>query len=183
VAVAIGMYNNKHHAAFDYQFTHIEVQSRPAIEEHFIRKNLNKLEEINKLQEKAGFFSYQPGDILLIHLDGGKKNLFADKRRTFNKLFFFIRYENENVLCFLLMKDQEGKLIKYTREIEVPIYDIKLLVPYNKEIPPKYLSLIPVPLQLFTTTKNTTKNTAKKPIRKPFRKPFRGSLNTISFAG
>jgi hypothetical protein len=153
VADAVAIYNNKSHAAFDYQFTPIEVRSRPALEEHFIRKNLNKLEEIHKLQEKAGFFSYQPGDVLLIHLDEGKNNPFADRRRTFNKLASFIRYENGNVLCFLLMKDHEGKLLKYTREIEIPIYDTKLLAPYNEEIPPKYLSLIPIPLQLFIAPK------------------------------
>jgi hypothetical protein len=127
MSAAVKIHDNKPHSAFNYQFTPTEVQSNQAIEEYFIRKNLYKLEEIKKRQDEAGFFSYQPGNILLIHLDEGKKNPFADRRRTFNKLASFIRYKYGNVLCFLLMKTDKGAIGHFKREIEIPIYNTKLL--------------------------------------------------------
>jgi hypothetical protein len=144
VASAVNYYNNKPHAAFDYQFTPTEVQSSPGLEEHFIRKNKYKLEEIRQLQDEAGFYSYYPGNILLIHLDESKKNPFADKRRIFNKLASFIRYQNGNVVCFLLLKDEEMRLGRFRREIEIPIYNTKFLAFSQNQIPKKYLALISI---------------------------------------
>jgi hypothetical protein len=68
--------------------------------------------------------------------------MFADRRRTFNKLGSFVRYENGNVVCFILLKDEEGHLGRFRREIEIPIYNTKFLCFTQDEITEKYLALI-----------------------------------------
>jgi hypothetical protein len=50
-----------------------------------MKENEYKLEKINKKQKEMGLREYEPGNILLIHLDFSKtSSRFTKKRRNFN---------------------------------------------------------------------------------------------------
>jgi hypothetical protein len=90
------------------------------------------------------FFTYLPGNILLIHLNEKKKTAFPDKRRVFNRLTKFENYENGNVLCNILVRIPGGKVGCFSKSIEIPIYYTKFLASNTKSIPMKYLKLLPM---------------------------------------
>jgi hypothetical protein len=80
-------YNNTKHSAFYSMFTPFEVQFTKDLERYFIKKNQKKLEKIKEMQKESDLTDYEPGNILLIHLDFSKtQDKFNKKRRTFNKL-------------------------------------------------------------------------------------------------
>jgi hypothetical protein len=97
----VGEYNRTPHSAFNYQFTPEEVQNNKDIEAYFIRQNLYKLEDVKNKQIEAGFFTYTPGDILIIHKDKSKLpyTQYTKTRRKFNAIARFVRYFHGNVLC------------------------------------------------------------------------------------
>jgi hypothetical protein len=106
VSEAVEIYNIQPHQAFNYEFTPAEVQSHKALEECFIRNNINRAQEMHKKQEAAGFFMYHPGNNFLVHVDMTKVHVpHATKRRViFNRLAEFIGYEHGNVCCKVLGK-------------------------------------------------------------------------------
>lgn len=80
-----------------------QVQNNIDLEWKYIRKMKLKLREINDKQRFKGLLSYRRGNIILIHLDRGKTQKKHEKRRrVFDEIAVFIRYENGNVICKLL---------------------------------------------------------------------------------
>jgi hypothetical protein len=139
---AVAEYNNTPHKAFNYDFSPQQVQENNDIENYFIRENLYKLDEVKARQVEAGFFGYKPGNVLLINKDKRKLNFseYYKKRRTFNRLAIFIRYNHVNVVCQELIRTD--KKITTTKAIEVPVYCTKLLAKNVDGIPQEYLVLI-----------------------------------------
>jgi hypothetical protein len=83
--------------------------------------------------------SYEPGNILLIHLDFAKTSArFNKKRRVFNKLARFVSYEFGNVKCFVY--NVTDKYIK--NPVTIPIYNTIFLADDETKIPPNYLELL-----------------------------------------
>jgi tRNA U34 5-carboxymethylaminomethyl modifying enzyme MnmG/GidA len=120
-------------------FTPFQVQFTRDLEWYFIRENKYKLEEINKKQEEVNLKNYEPGNILLIHLDFAKTaSRFAKKRRTFNKLVRFISYDFGNVKCYFYNVIERH--IK--NHITIPIYYTKYIAENERSIPPKYKELL-----------------------------------------
>jgi hypothetical protein len=102
MANLVNEYNHTPHTAFYGKLTPFEVQFTRDLERFFINENEMKLEKINQMQEDSNLKSYEPGNILLIHLDFTKTGArFNKKRRVFNKLARFISYEFGNVKCFV----------------------------------------------------------------------------------
>jgi hypothetical protein len=143
VITAVDFYNNTPHKAFNYEYTPTEVQANIALEEHYIRQHLHELEEIRDRQQKAGFFSYVKGDILLIHLDIKKMTLAYKVRRRFNRLARFVRYVNGNVECSVLERNGDNDISwSDTDTVIIPIYYTKFLVDEDTDIPEPYLRLV-----------------------------------------
>jgi hypothetical protein len=142
----VAVYNTRPHAAFDYRFTPKQAQLNPDIEEFYIRENMKRCEEVTQLQREAGLFEYKPGNILLIHLDKAKtSDMFNKKRRAFNELAMFVGYQNGNVVCRLLKRGMQGRVVGLTNkeaQIMLPIYYTKYVAPSLSELPKKFLSLI-----------------------------------------
>jgi hypothetical protein len=66
---------------------------------------MKRAEEVKEMQSAEGLFLYEPGDILLIHLDFSKIQEKLNKtRRTFNRLAQFLAYDHGNVVCRILRK-------------------------------------------------------------------------------
>jgi hypothetical protein len=84
-------YNHTPYSAFYHMFTPFQVQFTRDLKKYFMKENEYKLETINEKQNKLGLKDYEPGNILLIHLDFSKtSNRFTKKREIFNKLARFI---------------------------------------------------------------------------------------------
>jgi hypothetical protein len=99
-------------------FTPFQVQFTRNLERYFMKENEYKLEEINQKQNKMGLKNYEPGNILLIHLDFSKTSgRLTKKRRNFNKLALLIAYDFGTVKCHVYNIE---KHIKNT--ITIPIY-------------------------------------------------------------
>jgi hypothetical protein len=128
----VKIYNQTPHHAFDYMFSPLEVQEHPEVEAMFIRDNMNKLEEVKEKQETVGYFNYQPGDKLLIHIP--RWSMFEKRRRFFNCLATFIKYVNGNVLCMIDIKDDIDKLKGKSKKITIPIYFTKKIDEDSDEI-------------------------------------------------
>ena len=139
MALLINEYNHTPHTAFYGKFTPFQVQFTKDLERYFIRENEVKLEKINQIQEDANMKSYEPGNILLIHLDFAKTSAkFNKKRRVFNKLARFISYDFGNVKCFVY--NIAERYIK--NPVTIPIYNTKFLADNESSIPPKYRELM-----------------------------------------
>jgi hypothetical protein len=61
--------NHTKHNAFYNLFTPFQIQFTRDLERHFIKENQKKLEKIIEMQEEENIKDYEPGNILLIHLD------------------------------------------------------------------------------------------------------------------
>jgi hypothetical protein len=72
MAQLVDDYNNTPHTAFYHLFTPLQVQFTRDLERYFVKKNEYKLELINQKQEEANLKNFEPGNILLIHLDFAK---------------------------------------------------------------------------------------------------------------
>jgi hypothetical protein len=103
-----------------------------------MKENEYKLEEINQKQKELGLKEYEPGNILLIHLDFSKtSNRFSKKRRNFNKLAKFIAYEFGNIKCYIYNIEKHIK-----NPLTVPIYYTKYIAKDENSIPEKYEELL-----------------------------------------
>ena len=145
VLKAVEEYNNTPHSAFNHEFTPKQVQSYHELEEYYIRQQMKRLDEVKGIQQGEGLFSYKPGNILLIHLNLSKtEEKLRKKRRVFNRLAAFHKYNNGNVICSVLER-YDGKTIpsklKYGN-IEIPIFYTKFLCDNISEIPNDYKQLI-----------------------------------------
>jgi hypothetical protein len=103
-----------------------------------MKENEYKLEEINQKQKEIILKKYEPGNILLIHLDCSKtSSLFTKKRRNFNKLAKFIACDFGSVKCHVYNIQKHIK-----NPITIPIYYIKYIAENEKSIPEKYKELL-----------------------------------------
>jgi hypothetical protein len=137
--ICVDEYNHTPHSAFDNEFTPIDVQSDPEIEDYFIRQNLNKLEEVREIQRKAGLLKYQPENVLRIYFPRGKTAEKYNKRRyNFDTLAEFIRYDNGNVVCEPFVFNKAGTHIILQNPITIPIYYTKYLCEDTASVPYEY---------------------------------------------
>lgn len=101
-------------------YTPFQVQINPDLEWRYIRKMKLKLQDIKEEQRLKGLLSYKLGNIILVHLELDKTQKKHEKRRrVFNEIAQFIKYENGNVICKLLNnyktfnKDKNNRLTLY----------------------------------------------------------------------
>jgi hypothetical protein len=119
-------------------FTPFQVQFTRDLERYFMKKNEYKLEAINTKQKELGLKDYEPGNILLIHLDFSKtSSRFTKKRRNFNKIEKVISYEFGNVKCHVYNIEKHIK-----NPIIIQIYYTKYTAENEKSIPEKYKELL-----------------------------------------
>jgi hypothetical protein len=136
VAAAVNKYNNTKHSAFDNKYSPAEVQSSHDLEEVFIRENLYRLDDVNKLQHDEGLLNYKPQNILLVNLDESKTRRAMDKRRrVFGRLAVFEKYEYGNVSCRLILRDKNNNIF-FGNPITIPIYHTKFVSNNFDSIPP-----------------------------------------------
>jgi hypothetical protein len=64
----VNLYNRTKHKAFDKRYSPVEVQNNPELEEYFIRRNQEKLNDALKRQRYNEFLDYEPENILLVHI-------------------------------------------------------------------------------------------------------------------
>ena len=94
-------------------YTPAQVQNNVDLEWRYIRMMRLKLRDINDKQKAKSLLSYKNGNIILVHIDKSKTQKKHEKRRrVFNEIAEFIRYQNGNVLCKLLVPYQTFALLK-----------------------------------------------------------------------
>ncbi|GHU24983.1 hypothetical protein FACS189472_18090 [Alphaproteobacteria bacterium] len=121
----------------------MQVQSDPELENAYIRARQEQLTVSNVRATRGGLTSYQPGNILLVHIPFEKtRQMFKKRRRNFDTLATFIGYEGGNVICELLKPVQlrAGKG-PATKNIVLPIFYTKIIATNIDEIPPEYAGL------------------------------------------
>ena len=98
-------------------YTPAQVQNNVDLEWRYIRMMRLKLRDINDKQKAKSLLSYKNGNIILVHIDKSKTQKKHEKRRrVFNEIAEFIRYQNGNVLCKLLVPYQTFALLKSPAE-------------------------------------------------------------------
>ncbi|KAA6381874.1 MAG: hypothetical protein EZS28_022597, partial [Streblomastix strix] len=68
----VKMYNQTPHSAYDNKYSPQQVNDNQDIEGQYIRQQQDKLFEIKQQQQSKGLLSFQPRNILMIHLDYSK---------------------------------------------------------------------------------------------------------------
>ena len=106
------------------------------MEYQYIRWCQQKLNYIINRQELHGLLNYQPGNILLVHLDKGKTSNKFEKRRTFwDRTGEFVEYINGNVRVKLLTPVKIATNSNPRTDIVVPIYHTRFLAKNKQSIP------------------------------------------------
>jgi hypothetical protein len=162
VQIAVDWYNRPPHRSLQLDrhvfLTPEEVQGNLELEGLFIRRNIIKCDRAEERQFSDFLFTYRPGNVLMVHLDFAKTPFkFLKRRRNFNTLATFERYEHGNVVCKILNISREytgereggegsegevGEREAYDlrREIEVPIYFTKFVSSSLENLPKSYSS-------------------------------------------
>ncbi|KAI5551547.1 hypothetical protein TVAGG3_0215730 [Trichomonas vaginalis G3] len=105
-------YNNTWHRTINMK--PVEMKNDISKEWEYIRKQMEKLNDVKREQINSGLMNFKQGDKVLIHLDYGKTDKSMTKRRRrFDTIAEFVRYINGNALV-----EVDKKLI------EIPIYFI-----------------------------------------------------------
>ncbi|KAI5510946.1 integrase core domain containing protein family [Trichomonas vaginalis G3] len=105
-------YNNTWHRTINMK--PVEMKNDISKEWEYIRKQIERLNDVKCEQINSGLMNFKQGDKVLIHLDYGKTDKSMTKRRRrFDTMAEFVRYINGNVLV-----EVDNKLI------EIPIYFI-----------------------------------------------------------
>jgi hypothetical protein len=110
-----------------------------------------KLAEVVKGQQRRqGMYGYKKNKILLAHLDFSRTPMkFMKKRKAFNVLVKFLRYEHGNVICSILnsnnriRREDEDEDLSFdfsTKEISVPIFNTKYVCKYINTLPESYIN-------------------------------------------
>ncbi|GHU19219.1 hypothetical protein FACS189472_08690 [Alphaproteobacteria bacterium] len=133
----IRIYNNTVHSTFLNKFTPAEMQESPELEALYIKHCRDKLEEVDFKRQQSGYLTYPPGAILLVHLNLGKTDYkFTKRRRNFDELGKFVRYERGNCVVDLLHNYPEFKRIIippfYTKFVALNLDDYRNK--YNKDL-------------------------------------------------
>ncbi len=109
-------YNNTWHRAID--MTPTEMHRDVELEWAYIRHMTEVLNDVKLEQYRAMYFSYKPGQRLMIHLEQGKtSDKFAKRRRRFEHVGTFIQYRNGNVVAHV-----DAPIDK---TVEIPIFYTK----------------------------------------------------------
>ncbi|KAI5484290.1 hypothetical protein TVAGG3_0909180 [Trichomonas vaginalis G3] len=105
-------YNNTWHRTINMK--PMEMKNDISKEWEYIRKQMERLNDVKREQINSGLMNFKQGDKVLIHLDYGKTDKSMTKRRRrFDTMAEFVRYINGNALV-----EVNNKLI------EIPIYFI-----------------------------------------------------------
>ncbi|KAI5487217.1 hypothetical protein TVAGG3_0123310 [Trichomonas vaginalis G3] len=105
-------YNNTWHRTINMK--PVEMKNDISKEWEYIRKQMERLNDVKREQINSGLMNFKQGDKVLIHLDYGKTDKSMTKRRRrFDTIAEFVRYINGNALV-----EVNNKLI------EIPIYFI-----------------------------------------------------------
>ncbi|KAI5546418.1 hypothetical protein TVAGG3_0136230 [Trichomonas vaginalis G3] len=105
-------YNNTWHRTINMK--PVEMKNDISKEWEYIRKQMERLNDVKREQINSGLMNFKQGDKVLIHLDYGKTDKSMTKRRRrFDTIAEFVRYINGNALV-----EVDNKLI------EIPIYFI-----------------------------------------------------------
>ncbi|KAI5483186.1 hypothetical protein TVAGG3_1071590 [Trichomonas vaginalis G3] len=105
-------YNNTWHRTINMK--PVEMKNDISKEWEYIRKQMEKLNDVKRGQINSGLMNFKQGNKVLIHLDYGKTDKSMTKRRRrFDTIAEFVRYINGNALV-----EVDNKLI------EIPIYFI-----------------------------------------------------------
>ncbi|KAI5553147.1 integrase core domain containing protein family [Trichomonas vaginalis G3] len=105
-------YNNTWHRTINMK--PVEMKNDISKEWEYIRKQMERLNDVKREQINSGLMNFKQGDKVLIHLDYGKTDKSMTKRRRrFDTIAEFVRYTNGNALV-----EVDNKLI------EIPIYFI-----------------------------------------------------------
>ena len=134
----VDYYNNTVHKSIGC--TPAFMQEHPEVEYQYIRWCERKLSEIIDNQKRLGYLDYKPGNVLMVHIDKGKTSEKHDKRRRFfDKLGVFVRYDHGNVVVDMLVK---GVRVHSTGDakmrLTVPVYHTKFVSKTVRTIPPEY---------------------------------------------
>ena len=130
----VNYYNNTYHRSIDC--TPAEMQNNPDLEYQYIRWCEQKLNYIINQQKLHGLLNYQPGNILLVHLDKGKTSNKFEKRRTFwDRCGEFVEYINGNVRVRLLTPVKIATNSDPRTDVVVPIYHTRFLAKNKYSIP------------------------------------------------
>jgi hypothetical protein len=132
----VEIYNNTVHSAFANHYTPAEVQEDFRLEAQYIRECEEQVKRIDKFRLLSELMSYEPGSILLVHLDLAKTDLDMQKRRrNFDVLATFVKYEGGNVVCDLFLRYPQF------RRVVVPIYYTKKLAKDLADYKNKYYDM------------------------------------------
>ena len=117
--------------------TPIEMHNDPELEYQYIRWCERKLSQVMQYQKVHGYLDYEPGNILMVHIDTGKTADKMTKRRVFyDRLAEFIEYKHGNVTCRLLVGVKINSTAKEPRRVvTVPIYHTKFVAKNRESIP------------------------------------------------
>ena len=134
----VDYYNNTVHKSIGC--TPAEMQTDPDIEYQYIRWCERKLNNVLDYQHQQKLLEYQPGNILMVHIDNGKTSDKHEKRRRFfDRLGEFVRYDYGNVVVKLLVKPVRVNTRAVPKiEVTVPIYHTKYVSKNLATLPKSY---------------------------------------------
>lgn len=134
----VDYYNNTVHKSIGC--TPAEMQTDPDIEYQYIRWCERKLNNVLDYQHQQKLLEYQVGNILMVHIDNGKTSDKHEKRRRFfDRLGEFVRYDYGNVVVKLLVKPVRVNTRAVPKiEVTVPIYHTKYVSKNLATLPKSY---------------------------------------------
>jgi hypothetical protein len=119
----VDYYNNTPHSAYKNKFTPQQVQNDLELEAWYIRTQQMKLYDVLQRQQKS-FRRYNDGDLLIVYRPLGKTDeVFKKRRRNFQELALFEKYDHGNVVVRLLTSDG----LTGPNEITLPLYYTKFV--------------------------------------------------------
>ena len=123
------------------------MENSPEIEYQYIRWCENKLNDVLSMQQLYGLTKYEPGNILLVHLDKNKTTNKFEKRRTYyDRVGEFVEYENGNVKINLFTPVVIGT--RSVKTVVVPAYHTQFLAKNKSSIPKEYVNSYIINLSL-----------------------------------
>ena len=134
----VEFYNNTPHNGLPkdkdgIHYTPYEAQNNPDIEWQFIRAMDRKLRDVQMKLHEYGYDDYKKGNILIMHVPKEKTSLrFKKKRRNFDELGMFIKYDKGSVMVKWLSNH------KQKAPIRLPIFYTKKIANSMEKIPDKY---------------------------------------------
>jgi hypothetical protein len=141
----VRLYNNTVHSAFGNKLTPAQVQGDFQIEMEYIKAKQKQLEDVlNRQAVDGNLSSYEPGNIVLVHIPYPKtRKKFQKQRRNFSALATFMRYEGGNAFVKLI-KNIPG-LVSANTETElivIPLYYTKFVCKNIDELPERFAEML-----------------------------------------